>query len=92
MNTASRIIFATRAHESVRVLTCGDVVTLQSHVLIDRMEPHLNEAGFVCDLEMRKPQVQGLICALANAIGMAVELREVSEAVAERTATEGLPR
>lgn len=83
MNTASRLIFTPRAGEAVRVLTCGEAIILEVHILTDRIEPQLSRAGFVADLEMRRVQVQGLICQLADAIGMAVELRErVGETIA----------
>ena len=90
---ASRLIFGPRANEHARVLrTGGDNIIVETCVLTDRITPHMLHTGFIADLELTRPGAQALICLLADAIGMAIELKEPDRAaeIAERIAVEGL--
>jgi len=74
---ASRLILNGRG-EAVRVLRHENHVSVEVHVLTDRIAPELAKAGFVSELELSRLQAAALICAIADAFpGMTAEVRGV---------------
>ena len=69
--------------ESIQIIRhCGNTwpeqqYTLQTSVLHDRVYPFLSQSGVAVDYAMSRVEVIALICKLADAAGMACELREV---------------
>ncbi len=51
--------------------------TLEVHVMHDKVYPFLSKSGVAVDYAMSRVEVIALICKLADAAGMACELREV---------------
>ena len=72
---AGRLILNCRG-EAVRVLRHPDHVSIETHVLTDRIVPELGRAGFVADLELGQSEAIALICQLADAYGLAVMIQE----------------